>query len=166
VSPCQLLFLIHLMLASGIGWDLRMCLLRHADDIVDGPSSHIPSPLTSASSLYNSLFWTKSDTGSRTPDVAASQIEKACLHATGMIVGASDVDIFSPDCAPECRVFALDHNLVIRCRIALASPTRLLVSPAFVRTVAEDLSASRMDALWCFGCAAAHLLADWGRNWF
>jgi hypothetical protein len=147
VSPRQLLFLIHLSLASGNRRDLEKCLMTDAiKEIVlenDAPSYYIPS----ASSLYNSLFWTISSLGLLTQEVAASQIEKACLHATGMIVGASDVDIFSPDCALECRVFALEPELARRYTIVCASPTRLLVSPAFVRTVTENWPPQRSGAV-------------------
>jgi hypothetical protein len=172
LSTRQLLFLIHLSLSSGNPRVLDNCLLEHSKDVANTKMCRRKRPFfyhPTVAAVHDTLFWTRAQQLAL-KDVALSSLGNACLNVTNMIVGASDVDIVARASDTEHRVFALDPKLAEGCTIASSPPTRLLVSPFFLRSVksywparhssiSHHFSAFLATLERCTACTAALVLA-------
>jgi hypothetical protein len=133
----QLLFLIHLSLASGNPRALGKCLSDHAEDVDDEQAAlNNIAPRFYHPGAVRHMFWARERAERPSPELAKTLNGSECRYVAEMIVGASEVNIFKDEVTlPAYRVFVLNPILAIGCTIASVSPTRVLVSPFFMRSV-------------------------------
>ncbi|CUG87705.1 multi-copy leucine-rich repeat protein, putative [Bodo saltans] len=149
LRPHQLLFLLHMALSSGTSRIMSDCLMLHGTDIF-GKDGHPTKWHSPSRTTLNTMFWNGSNV--QTPR-GGNVTNRQCIYAAQLVAGYAEVDIFDNGISGDYRVFALDPELALSCtvtdvastlrakagcnRSADESATRVLVSPAFLRSVLQ-----------------------------
>ncbi|CUG89102.1 multi-copy leucine-rich repeat protein, putative [Bodo saltans] len=172
LRPHQLLFLLHMALSTGTPRIMSMCLQRHAKDKIFNRGDKMT--WYHADDLLDNMFWNLK-IAKAVKDVKIEITEDMCVCVAQLVAGSTTVDIFDRiRVHMKYRVFALDPDLAMSCtvtdvasilqrgkkpkslraEILPRSPTRVLVSPSFLKFVLRawppsGCSATRahMDAL-------------------
>lgn len=148
----QMLFLLHVTLASNRPKIMNTVLDRHRHDELPGAEEDeafraTPMPVHADTTkvvvrpwkgkvfhpdatMLDALFWNCVE-GFATPETA-DITEDMCLRAAELVAGTAGCNVYDRSTHRDYRVFVLDHNLADSC---YASATLVLASPRFLRSL-------------------------------